>query len=269
MLLRRPLDLAFAAAALQRSLAATGLVDPERTAIIGYSMGGYGVLTAAGATLDPQGGAVQFVPDHQLAPYARGGARQADMLVRNLKAVVAIAPAGGGPHDVWGSEGLAAITAPLLLIAGDHDLTVDYATGARGFMDRATAAQRYLLTYKGGGHALGFGPVPPEMRGSVWDISWFEDAVWRKDRIIGINLHFITAFLDRYLKGDQTRAAYLDGLVEDGSAGQWQAPPGTAYGAYSPGGAGITLWKGFQRGYAENLGFQQRGPQGPGPSPAR
>ena len=35
--------------------AADHLVDPARTALIGYSMGGYGVLTAAGATLDPAG----------------------------------------------------------------------------------------------------------------------------------------------------------------------------------------------------------------------
>jgi predicted dienelactone hydrolase len=267
MLLRRPLDLAFAAAELQRTLASQGLIDPQRIALIGYSMGGYGVLTAAGATLDPQGGAVQFVPDHQLAAYARGGARQRELLVQNLKAVVAIAPAGGGQHDVWGSEGLAGITAPLLLIAGDRDLTVDYATGARAFLDRATATRRYLLTFEGGGHALGFGPVPPEMRSDLWDISWFEDAVWRKERIIGVNLHFITAFLDRYLKGDETRAAYLDGLVEESSSGQWQAPPGTAYGAYSPGGPGITLWKGFQRGYAENLALRRRDPPAAAPAP--
>lgn len=269
MLLRRPLDLAFVARTLQRSLAAQGLVDGERTAIIGYSMGGYGVLTSAGAALDPEGGAVKAVPGSQLAPYARGGARQGETLVRNLKAVVAIAPAGGGPYKVWGSDGMAGITSPLLLIAGDHDLTVDYLSGARAFLEGATSARRYLLTYKGGGHALGFDPVPREMRGDLWDISWFEDAVWRKERIIGINLHFITAFLDRYVKDDPTRAAYLDGLVEDSSTGQWQAPPGTAYGAFSPGGPGVTLWKGFQRGYAESLELRQMQPDGPGAAVAR
>jgi predicted dienelactone hydrolase len=261
MLLRRPLDIAFVAGSLQHSLASESLVDPQRTALVGYSMGGYGVLAAAGAALDPKGGAAQFVPDHQLAPYTQGGARAAELRVHDLKAVVAIAPVGGGAHDVWGKEGLAGISAPLLLIAGDHDLTVDYATGARTFLDAAACAERYLLTFKGAGHTLGFDPVPPGMRGNLWDISWFEDAVWRKERIIGINLHFITAFLDRYVKGDGTRAAYLDGLIEDSSAGQWQAPAGTAYGAYSPGGAGVTLWKGFQRGYAENLEFRQRSPR--------
>ena len=68
----------------------------------------------------------------------------------------------------------------------------------------------------------------------------------------------ITAFLDRYVKGDASRAAYLDGLVPDAGTGQWQAPAGTDYGAYSPGGNGVTLWKGFQRGYAEGLELQHR-----------
>jgi len=161
---------------------------------------------------------------------------------------------------VWGASGLAAISAPLLLIAGDHDRTVDYATGARAIFEASTGAHRYLLTYRQGGHALGLGPAPPEMRHGVWDISWFEDPVWRKDRIIGINLHMITAFLDRYAKDDEGRAAYLDGLVPDSSTGRWQAPPGTAYGAVSPGTSGVTLWKGFQRDYAEGLELLQRAP---------
>ncbi|MBS0388324.1 MAG: dienelactone hydrolase, partial [Proteobacteria bacterium] len=99
---------------------------------------------------------------------------------------------------------------------------------------------------------------PPTMRDSTWDISWFEDPVWRKDRIIAINLHMITAFLDRYVKGDDSRAAYIDGLVPESTAGTWQAPPGTPYGARSPGSSGITLWKGFQRDYAEGLELLHR-----------
>ena len=84
--------------------------------------------------------------------------------------------------------------------------------------------------------------------------------MWRKERIIGINLHMITAFLDRYVKGDESRALYIDGLVPDGSAGRWQAPPGTRFDAVSPGTAGGTLWKGFQRDYAEGLELLEREP---------
>ena len=257
MLLRRPLDIAFVARSLQSSLARDGLIDPDRTALIGYSMGGYGVLIDAGAALDPQGGPCKWVPDGALLPYASGGPLQSSTVVSHLRAVVAISPFGGAV-GAWNAAAPAAITAPLLLIAGDRDHTVDYATGARAFFDEATGATRYLLTYRGAGHALGLGPAPPSMRGKTWDISWFEDPVWRKDRIIGINLHMITAFLDRYVKGDETRAAYLDGLVPESNAGSWQAPAGTPFDARSPGGAGITLWKGFQRDYAEGLELLHR-----------
>jgi predicted dienelactone hydrolase len=253
-LMRRPLDIAFVAQALQSMLAADHLVDPQRTALIGYSMGGYGVLTAAGATLDPEGGAVKWVPGGLMLPFARGGALRDSLNVKGLRAVVAISPAGGGPLASWGAEGLRGIAAPLLLIAGDDDRTVDYATGARAIFDGASAAHRYLLTFKGAGHAIGLNPAPDAMRQRLWDKDWFEDPVWRKERINAINVHFITAFLDRYVKDDESRAAYLDVPVAEASAGAWPATtPPLAYDAYSPGTSGITVWKGFQRNHAAGL----------------
>jgi len=255
-LLRRPLDIGFVAASLQSALAAEGLVDPARTALIGYSMGGFGVLAAAGATIDPA--AAKFVPGDLLLPYARGGAERDAMLVRNLKAVIAIVPVGGGPPYAWGPDGMADLTAPLLLISGDRDHTLDYARGARAFFEGATGTRRYLLTFRGAGHNIGLNNAPEEMRQRLWDLSWFEDPVWRKERIIGINLHVITAFLDRYVKGDETRAAYLDGLMPDAASGQWPAAEPGSFGAYSTGSNGVTVWKGFQRNYAEGVELLQR-----------
>ena len=68
LLLRRPLDIAFVAQTLQHTLAEGGGIDPARTALIGYSMGGYGVLTAAGGELDPEGPLVTMVPGGLLTP---------------------------------------------------------------------------------------------------------------------------------------------------------------------------------------------------------
>jgi predicted dienelactone hydrolase len=251
-LLNRPLDIGFVSRSLQQSLAAEGLIDPSHTALVGYSMGGYGVLTSAGAVLDPDGGGAKLVPGGLLLPYARGGADRDAVLVSGLRAVVAIAPAGGA-LGAWGRDGIAGITAPLLLIAGDCDRSVDYATGARAFFEQATGAERYLLTFHNGGHNLGLAPVPNSMRGRLWDLDWFEDPVWRKDRIVAINLHMITAFFDRFVKGDDSRAAYLDGLVPDSAAGQWPADRISQYDGFSPGADGITVWKGFQRRHAEGL----------------
>jgi predicted dienelactone hydrolase len=253
-LLRRPLDIAYVALRLQATLAEQRLIDPQRTALVGYSMGGYGVLTAAGAGLDPQGPPTQMIPGGLLQPYVRGGALADSIKVKGLRAVVAISPAGGGTLAAWGTEGLHSIGVPLLLIAGDRDHTVNYASGARAFFDQAVNAPRYLLTFEGAGHSIGLNPAPEAMRRRLWDEDWFEDPVWRAERVNAINAHFITAFLDRYVKGDETRAAYLDVPIAQSTDGVWPATAApAAYDAYSPGTPPISVWKGFQRNHAEGL----------------
>jgi predicted dienelactone hydrolase len=253
LLLRRPLDIAYVTRTLQASLSAEHLIDPSRTALVGYSMGGYGVLTAAGATLDPTGPAAKMVPSGLLTPYARGGQETGAVTVGSLKAVVAISPVGGGVLAAWGAEGLKGIHVPLLLISGNKDRTVDYASGARAMFDEATSSTRYLLTLKEGGHSIGLNPPPRSMQGRLWDQDWFEDSVWRKERVNAVNIHFITAFFDRYVKGDATRAAYLDVRTPDSDDGVWPAQSPLPYDAYSPSNSSITVWKGFQRNHAAGL----------------
>ncbi len=253
-LLRRPLDIAYVALRLQATLAEQLLIDPLRTALVGYSMGGYGVLTAAGASLDPRGPPTQMIPGGLLQPYVRGGALADSIKVKGLRAVVAISPAGGGTLAAWGTEGLHSIGVPLLLIAGDRDHTVNYASGARAFFDQAVTAPRYLLTFKGAGHSIGLNPAPEAMRRRLWDEDWFEDPVWRAERVNAVSAHFITAFLDRYVKGDETRAAYLDVPIARSADGVWPAADApSAYDAYSPGTPPVSVWKGFQRNHAEGL----------------
>ncbi len=265
-LLRRPLDIVYVTDTLRKTLAQEHLVDTARVALIGYSMGGYGVLTAAGATLDPAGPPTQLVPGGLLQPYVRGALQQDAVAVKGLRAVVAISPAGGGTLAAWGAQGLLGIDIPLLLIAGDRDRTVDYASGARAIFDGARHAQRYLLTFKNAGHSIGLSPAPDAMRSRLWDQDWFEDPVWRKERINAINAHFITAFLDAYVKGDADRAAYLNVPVDDSSSGNWPAAVAQgAYDAYSPATDGVTVWKGFQRSQAGGLELLQAEPLGEKP----
>lgn len=247
----RPVDIAFVAASLRTSLGP--LIDPAQLALIGYSQGGYGVLTAGGATLDPAGPNGPLVAGGYMTRIARGGAEEAAGKVPGVKAIVAMAAAGGRPSSAWGPEGLRALTAPLLLIQGETDLTVDYKTGALAQFEGAIHADRYLLTYRNAGHAIGLNPAPAAMQRTVWDQDWFADPVWRTERINAINLHFITAFLALHLKGDAAARSWLDVPVVRSDEGQWKAPDGTPWGAYSPGGAGVTLWKGFQRRHASGL----------------
>lgn len=250
----RPVDISFVAAQLRATLGAQ--IDPENVALIGYSQGGFGVLTAGGASLDPAHAYMNVVPDGWLKKIARGGADASSAKVPGVKAIVALAPAGGGDVSIWGKEGLAEITAPLLFIAGDKDPTVGYEKAAKSFFAQTVNSDRYLLTLKQAGHAIGLNPAPEGMRETLWDIDWFEDAIWRKDRINAISLHFITAFLDVHLRGTREQQAYLNVPNEDSDVGTWKAPTGTSWGAYSPGGPDVTLWKGFQQRRASGMILQ-------------
>jgi predicted dienelactone hydrolase len=255
----RPLDVAVIAAEAQH-LAAAGQApfasaDPDRTALIGYSMGGYGVVADAGAALDP---ALAKATGGLMAPYVAGGAKAAEMKVAHLKAVVAISPAMRlGPMSMFAPHALAAIKAPTFFIAGSQDHVVGYA-GVRALFEAETSAPRYLLTFREAGHNIALTTAPDGMRNRLWDQDWFEDPVWCKSRLIGIEAHFITAFLDRYVKGDAGKGAYIDGLVPDSDDGTWANPP--AYGAVSPGPPAATLWKGFQPAHAAGMMLEHKAP---------
>ncbi len=192
---RRPLDIVLIAAEAQRRARAGqgpfAAADADRTALIGYSMGGYGVLTAAGAPLHP--GLAAATRD-VLAPYIAGGPRAGELKVAGLKAVVAIAPPRAlRGADMWAPPGVGAIRAPTLFIVGSQDHTVGYDPGVRTLFDDEVHAARYLLTFREAGHSIGLIGAPPEMRADYWDKDWFEDSVWRKDRLMAIETHFITA----------------------------------------------------------------------------
>jgi predicted dienelactone hydrolase len=264
-LARRPLDIAYVAdEAARRARAGLGPLrsaDASRTVLIGYSMGGYGVLTDAGARLDP---ALATMTHGDVAPYVNGAPDAKALTVANLKAVVAISPASRfGPVQAWGDTGLAAVTAPTLFVVGDADRLVGYDPGVKTLFDEETAAPRYLLTFENAGHSIGMNAAPASMRGRLWDQDWFEDPVWRKDRVEAIQLHFITAFLDLYVKGEADKRAYLDVAQPLSNAGVWPARPGEAYDRYSPGTPPITLWKGFQREHAAGLELRFRAPAAP------
>jgi predicted dienelactone hydrolase len=254
-LTRRPLDIAFVAAEAQRRARVHegpfASADPDRTVLIGYSMGGYGALTAAGAPLSPALGALTH---GALAPFVSGAPRAQDLKVAHVVAVVVISPAGlfsGG--ESWSDHGLSAITAPSLFIVGSQDQVVGYDPGVKTLFDQETSAPRYLLTFENAGHSIGMDAAPAAMRSRLWDLDWFEDPVWRKSRVLAIETHFITAFLDLEVKGERDKAAYLDVAEPISNHTAWPAKPGEAYDAISSGAAPATVWKGFQRSHIAGL----------------
>lgn len=215
-----------------------GIVDTGRVAITGYSMGGYGALAASGAGYSKQGGAARMVPGGYFENWIAGNAKFDARSRTNIKAVVAIAPWGAQPpNNNWDAAGLAGLRAPSLFIAGDQDDISGYETGIKRAFDGAVNSNRCLLVFENARHNVGGNPAPPEARAAFGTLESFEEPVWRKERITSINQHFITAFLDLYLKGDESRRPYLKVAVERSNDAKDAA----------------TLWKGFQRRWAVGL----------------
>jgi len=239
-LLNRSSDQWFTIEALQaRTLLAgdflNGSLDVSRVAIVGYSMGGYGALASAGAGYSKQGGSARIVPGGYFDAWTAGSPQFEARKRDSLKAIVAVAPWGAQPpNNNWDANSLAAIRVPSLFIVGDHDDVSGYELGVRKAFEGALNSERRMLVYENARHNVGGNPPPPEALGSFTVRAFFDEPVWRKDRIAAINQHFVTAFLDLYLKGDETRRAYLDLPVKSTE--------------------GATFWKGFQRRWA--LGLQ-------------
>lgn len=228
-----------------------GLLDDTHVAIIGYSMGGYGALTSAGAGYSNKAMGATIVPGGYLTDLTAGNPKYSARLRKEVKAVVAIAPWGEQPpFNSWDADGLAGIHIPMLMIAGDQDDVSDYANGIKPAFDKTVNSDRCLLVYENARHNVGGNPAPPGLTTFSARES-FEEPVWRKERITAINQHFITAFLDLYLKGDASRSAYLHPLPEKSNEGVWPLAQGESVGAKFSDGKGY--WKGFQRRWAVGL----------------
>lgn len=229
-------------------------IDEKSIGLVGYSMGGFGALATAGAGYDPESPSLAQVP-----PAMMIGILEGDQFTEphpNLKAVVAIAPWGAPPATrAWTKQSLASIKTPMFIIAGDQDDVSDYDNGIKWIFDNSTAADRHMLVFQNGRHSVGGNPEPP-IADDYFDLTdWFNEPVWRRDRIVGINQHFITAFLNLHLKNDQSAKAFMDVSPEHSNDGEWPLRPGGYVGGtYSSGEhGGKAHWKGFQRRFALGL----------------
>ena len=202
-----------------------GMVDAEHTALIGYSMGGYGALNAAGAGFSSafggffgqMTGGSDLIMERSLA-----NPSYSTSIDSRIKAVVAFAP-WGMARGVWDNEGLANLKLPVFLVAGDQDDISGYEKGIKAVYDGAVNANRYLLTYINARHNVAPNPPPAEsfQKGMHLDeYLRYAEPAWDQRRINNINQHFVTAFLGIHLKG-KDYSPYLD-LSEDSLEETWK-----------------------------------------------
>ena len=237
-----------------------GMVNADLTALIGYSMGGYGVVNTIGGGFTAASVAFPWgTPNGALAVRQAGNAAYAASMDKRIKAAVAFAP-WGFTRGFWDAAGLAGIKTPVFYVAGSVDDVSGYSPGVRNIFEGSVNAPRFLLTYENANHNAGAPmPAPRETWQPVASLKFipaehYIDAVWDNVRMNNIAQHFTTAFLAKYLKNDSSMDSYLN-LLENAKDGKFSAE---ANGTFK---ADHTYWKGFPDRTAAGLRLEQRKPQ--------
>lgn len=203
----------------------TDLVDSDNTALIGYSMGGYGAVNVAGAGYSPQASQLFGAMSNgskALLKRTMGNAEFEASIDPRIKVIVAFAP-WGMQRGVWNAEGLAGIKIPSLFVAGSKDDISGYKDGTKAIYEGAINSERYLLTYIDARHNVAPNPPPAESFNTDLPIDEYlryADSVWDMRRINNINQHFVTAFLGYYLKDKQDYKAFLE-VNENSEKNEW------------------------------------------------
>jgi predicted dienelactone hydrolase len=229
-----------------------GLVDAARTGIIGYSMGGYGVVNVIGGGYSAASATFSNAPPNRLLA-ERGAANPAFQTARDprIKAAIAIGPWGmqGG---FWDAAGLEGIRTPVMFVAGSNDETSGYEKGTRAIYLGAVNADRYLLTFINANHNAA-APIPAPLETyrysetlRSYPFTHYADQVWDTARMNNIFNHFATAFFGVHLNGDKDKQAFLE-VVPNGKDAVWAVDrDGKPLPAH-------TYWKGFKRATAVGL----------------
>ncbi|MFT6956025.1 MAG: putative dienelactone hydrolase [Halieaceae bacterium] len=252
-LYHRPLDQRFVLDAVAELALDAGsflyqLLDAERTGIIGYSMGGYGLMNNLGAGYsDEVVGSITAPPNRLLSEHASSNADFRINLDSRIKAGFAVAT-WGMKSGYWRAQDLAGINVPVFFLAGDADTIAGYEGGTRAIFENAVNTDRYLLTFKGAAHNAGAPhPAPLEILNSddASVANHYNDPVWDNVQMNNIMDHFVTAWFDYHLKGVKSRLSYLE-LIANGADAVYSVTDGKPDPEHD-------YWKGFAAGTALEL----------------
>jgi predicted dienelactone hydrolase len=232
------------------------MVDVNNSALIGYSMGGYGAVIMAGAGITesyvnfPRG-----VPHQILNMHRNGSKTQQQRPDPRLKTIVAFAPWGMN-YGVWDNDSLQNVSIPMLLVAGSVDDVSGYKKGVRAIWQGTTKVDRALLTFDNANHSAG-APMPAPEESYIYDETLefnisehYTDAVWDSVRMNNISQHFVTAWLEKYLKSNTEMDDYLN-LEVNSNDGVWSKDEkGQPKADHSH-------WAGFKNRTAKGLRFEK------------
>ena len=230
--IERPLDIQALLAVVDEQVhengAFAGLIDPQHTAVIGHSLGGYTALAAAGARIDIRGFEALCA-----------GARQAgdpsvwlcDMLLPHMAEMAELAGLHPAPEGLWPSwgaagvdaivplagdafffdqAGLSEITVPVLAMGGTNDSDSPYHWGTLPTYEFASSARKVQIALHDAEHMIFASPcesMPWYARIAVDEFCL--DSVWNRYQAHDLIKHFTTAFLLTELKQNGEATAVL------------------------------------------------------------
>ena len=193
------------------------LVDSENTGIIGYSMGGYGLVNNLGGGFSEQSVNGFISPPNGLLEIHSTNSRNfRDRLDVRIKAGLLVAPWGMNA-GFWTETDLAGITVPSFYIAGDQDTVAGYDNGTKKIYEGAVNSERYLLTYLGAGHNAGAPislPMELDNEENAEPATHYRDDNWDNVEMNNIMDHFATIWFDKHLKGVE-RVEALNNIPEN------------------------------------------------------
>jgi predicted dienelactone hydrolase len=205
-----------------------GMIDPERVAVAGHSIGGYAALAAAGARLDLEAFSIRceeararqdpaawlcelFLPNLpgmadlaglEAIPEGRWPSMRDD----RVQAVIAMA----GDAYLFDRAGLAEINIPVMAIGGTGDGDTPYLWGAHPTYEYTSSPEKARVGLEGADHMV--------FTGSCDRVSWIAavvfsgfctDPAWDKAAAHILVRHLTTAFLLAELMQDADAAAAL------------------------------------------------------------
>ena len=232
-----------------------GHVDASNTGLIGYSMGGYGaVITSGGGVSEVSANSKVGSPFGTLAIHQANTASHNALPDSRIKTAVAFAP-WGMSSGMWDSESLKGVKIPMFFIAGSVDDVSGYETGVRAIWDGAINTDRSLLTFENANHNAGASmPAPKESFRFDQTLGFnlsehYTDAVWSNTRMNNIAQHFVTVWMAKHLKLDNSMDQFTN-LIERSNDGVWAIEKdGTEQAEH-------TYWKGFANRTAKGLRFE-------------
>lgn len=226
-LLNRPLDVLFTIDAIEElsknpDSFLFNIVDYNNVGLVGYSMGGYGIINAAGAGFSQQGVNLAWgVPGGHLSIRQSGNPEFEKSLDPRIKAIFAMAPWGAGMF--WTEETMKGLSTPMFLVAGDNDDVSGYENGIKLFFDRAINSERFMLTFENARHNIANNAYSQHplisVKMSADDYMRFAEPSWDNRKINNVVQHFATAFFGIYLK-NLDFSDYLD-LIDYSNDGVW------------------------------------------------